>query len=158
VVFDEFYHGLTLRGNPFWLFTQRGYAATTVCFLAAIGLWIWREAVFLGPPLDLPAKSRRSIGEYVEAMARFFNRGAKSQAFLLREVRQGVLHSVRTELRLPPGREQVDELAAALARRDPRRARQLLDAVTLVDEALSGNRPLREAAAVDLFKRMSNCL
>jgi hypothetical protein len=158
VVFDEFYHGLTLRGNPLWLFSQQGYAATALCFLLLIGLWIWREAVFLGPPLDQTAKSRRSIGEYVEAMARFFNRGAKSQPFLLREVRQGVLHSVRNELRLPPAREQVEELAAVLARRDPRRARELIDAVSGVDEALSGNQPVREAAAVELFKRMSNCL
>ena len=158
VVFDEFYHGLTLRGNPFWLFSQRGYAATALCFLAAMGLWIWREAAFLGPPLETPGKSRRSIAEYVEAMARFLNRGTKSQAFLLREVRQGVLHSVRDELRLPPGREQVDDLAAVLARRDPRRAKQLIETFARVDEALSGSQPVRETAAVELFKRMSNCL
>ena len=93
VVFDEFYHGLTLRGNPLWLFTQRGYAATTLCLLALIGLWIWREAVFLGPPLAPETQSRRSIGEYVDAMARFLNRGGSSQAFLLREVRSGVLRA-----------------------------------------------------------------
>ncbi len=158
VVFDEFYHGLTIRGNPLWLFTQRGYAATTLCLLTVIGLWIWREAVFLGPPLAPQAQSRRSIGEYVDAMARFLNRGGSSRAFLLREVRSGVLHAVRDELHLPPLRDHVDELAAVLARRDPRRARQLIEAVGAVDEALSRKVVLRKAVAEDLFKRMSRCL
>ncbi|MGP0063392.1 MAG: DUF4350 domain-containing protein [Isosphaeraceae bacterium] len=158
VVFDEFYHGLTIRGNALWLFTQHGYAATTLALLALIGLWIWREAVFLGPPLAAPAQSRRSIGEYVDAMARLLNRGGSSQAFLLREVRSGVMQSVRDELHLPPSRDHVDELAAVLARRDPRRARQLVDAIGAVDEALSRKRVLKESVAVDLFKRMSRCL
>ncbi len=158
VVFDEFYHGLTIRGNPLWLFTQRGYAATTLCLLTLIGLWIWREAVFLGPPLAPEAQSRRSIGEYVDAMARFLNRGRSSQAFLLREVRSGVLRSVRDQLHLPPSRDDVNELAAVLARRDPRRARELVEAMGAVDAALSRNVVLRESVAVELFKRMSHCL
>jgi hypothetical protein len=158
VVFDEFYHGLTIRGNPLWLFTRRGYAAATLCLLALIGLWIWRTAVFLGPSLSLEAQSRRSIGEYVDAMARFLNRGGSSQAFLLREVRSGVLRAVRDELHLPPSRDHVEELAAALARRDPRRARELVEAVGAVDAALSRNKVLKESVAVDLFKRMSHCL
>jgi hypothetical protein len=158
VIFDEFYHGLTIRGNPLWLFNQRGYGATMLCLLAVMGLWIWRQAVFLGPPLEQIGQSRRSIGEYVEAMARFLSRGKSSQAFLLGEVRKGVLHSVRTELRLPPGRENVGDLAAALVHRDPRRARQLVEAVSLVDAALSQNRQFKERAAVELFQRISNCL
>jgi hypothetical protein len=158
VVFDEFYHGLTIRGNPLWLFTQQGYAATTLCFLTLIGLWIWREAVFLGPPLAPEAQSRRSIGEYVDAMARFLNRGNSSQAFLLREVRSGVLRAVRDELHLPPSRDHVDELAAVLARRDPRRARQLVEAMSTLDAALARNKVLKESVAVDLYKRMSHCL
>jgi hypothetical protein len=158
VVFDEFYHGLTIRGNPLWLFTQRGYAATTLGLLALIGLWMWREAVFLGPPLAPRGPSRRSIGEYVDAMARFLNRGGSSQAFLLREVRSGVLKAVRDELHLPPSRDHVEELAAVLARRDPRRARELIEAMGAVDQALSRKRVLRESVAVDLFQRMSRCL
>ena len=158
VVFDEFYHGLTIRGNPLWLFTQRGYAATTLCLLTLIGLWIWREAVFLGPPLaprgTVPAIDRgirRCDGAVPEP-------GGSSQAFLLREVRSGVLRAVRDELHLPPSRDHVDELAAVLARRDPRRARELIEAMGAVDEALSRKVVLRESVAVDLFKRMSRCL
>jgi hypothetical protein len=158
VVFDEFYHGLTIRGNPLWLFTQRGYAATTLCLLAVIGLWMWREAVFLGPPLAPPGQSRRSIGEYVDAMARFLNRGGSSRAFLLREVRSGVLKAIRDELHLPPSRDHVEELAAVLARRDPRRARELIETMEAVDQALSRKGVLKESVAVGLFERMSRCL
>jgi hypothetical protein len=158
VVFDEFYHGLTIRGNPLWLFTQRGYAATTVCLLALLGLWVWRESVFLGPPLETPAPSRRSIGEYVEAMARYLNRGGSSQAFLLREVRSGVLQAVRDELHLPPSRDHVEELAAVLARRDPGRAREMVETIRAVDESLARKSALKESVAVDLYKRMSRCL
>ena len=91
-------------------------------------------------------------------MARFLNRGGSSQAFLLREVRSGVLRAVRDELHLPPSRDDVDELAAVLARRDPRRARELIEAMGAVDAALSRKVVLRESVAVDLFKRMSRCL
>ena len=158
VVFDEFYHGLTIRGNPLWLFTQPGYAATTLSLLLLFGIWIWRESIFLGPPLASEAQSRRSIGEYIEAMARFLNRGGTSQAFLLREVRAGVLRAIRDELHLGPSRDHVEELAAVLARRDPRRARELVEAVGAVDAALSRNVVLKESVAVDLFKRISHCL
>ncbi|HTI50202.1 MAG TPA: hypothetical protein VL475_04595, partial [Planctomycetaceae bacterium] len=158
VVFDEFYHGLTLRGNPLWLFTRPGYAAATICLLILIGLWVWREAVFLGPPLEAAAKSRRTLGEYVEAMARFLNRGASSRPFLLREVREGALHAIRQELRLPPGREHVDELAAVLARRSPGRARDLIEAVADIDSALTAKHKCREQDAVRLMQRISHCL
>ena len=90
-------------------------------------------------------------------MARFLNRGRSSQAFLLREVRSGVLRAVRDELHLPASRVHVEELAAALARRDPR-ARQLIEAMAAVDSALARNVVLKESVAVDLFKRMSHCL
>ena len=57
----------------------RGYSATTLCLVTLIGLWIWRQAVFLGPPLAPRPQSRRSIGEYVDAMARFLNRGDRAR-------------------------------------------------------------------------------
>jgi hypothetical protein len=86
------------------------------------------------------------------------NRGGSSQAFLLREVRSGVLQSVREELRLPPSRDHVEELAAVLARRDPRRARELIETISAVDSALAQKAPLKEPIVINLFKRMSHCL
>jgi hypothetical protein len=158
VVFDEFYHGLTIRGNPLWLFTRPGYFAASLGLLALIGITIWRKAVFLGPPLEAVQKSRRAIGDYVEAMARFLNRGATSNRFLLGEIRGGVLHAIRQELRLPPGHEDVEELAAVLSRREPGRARELVEVVAAVDTALTGNKTCREQDAVRLMQGISNCL
>ena len=57
--------------------------------------WLWRQARFLGPPLGTVPVSRRSVREYVEAMARFFKRGARGRRFMLAEVRRGVLWSLR---------------------------------------------------------------
>lgn len=158
VIMDEFYHGLTVRGNPMWLFTRPGYGVVVLAFLAVAGLWIWREAVFLGPPLAESIPSRRSIGEYIVAMAMFLNRGQATRPFVLREVRSGVLHSVRRELGLPPGREDVEELAAVLLRRDPQRAMKLIDAVRQIDQALSQNIIVRESDAIRLLQGISSCL
>ena len=158
VVMDEFYHGLTVRGNPLWLFTRPGYGVVVLGLLAVAGLWIWREAVFLGPPLAESIPGRRSIGEYVVAMALFLNKGKASRPFLLREVRRGVLQSVGRELGLPPGRENVDELAAVLLRRHPQRAGQLLAAVQDLDQALSQHVVVRESEAIRLLQGISRCL
>jgi hypothetical protein len=158
VVFDEFYHGLTIRGNPLWLFTRQGYRTAVLSLLLLLGLWIWRESVFLGPPLPAPAVNRRSIGEYVEAMARFLGRGEGSRLFALREVREGVLHTIRRDLGLPPGRERPEDLAAALARRDPRRARQLMGTVASIDETLARRTPWKEQDAIRLLREISSCL
>ncbi len=158
VVFDEFYHGLTIRGNPLWLFAQPGYAATTLALIVAILVWMWREAIFLGPPLDPTPRSRRTISEYVDAMARFLNAGSTSRPFLLREFRSGVVRTIRDELHLPPSRDQVERIAAVLARRDPARARELVEAIAAVDEALDRGQPTRESAAIGLFARLAACL
>ncbi|MDB5337551.1 MAG: hypothetical protein JWN70_3170, partial [Planctomycetaceae bacterium] len=158
VVLDEFYHGLTVRGNPMWLFTRPGYGVVVLGLLAVAGLWIWREAVFLGPPLAESIPSRRSIGEYVVAMAVFLNKGKATRPFVLREVRSGVLQSVRRELGLAPGRENVEELAAVLMRRNPQRAGKLIDAVQQIDQALSQNVVVRESDAIRLLQGISSCL
>ncbi|MEX2316409.1 MAG: DUF4350 domain-containing protein [Pirellulales bacterium] len=125
VVFDEFYHGLAVRGNPFYLLTRPGFAAVTLGILLGVGVWTWRQAVFLGPPLADRQPSRRDIGEYIDAMGDFFCRGAGHRRFLVREVRDGMLHQLCQELKLPPDKLDVDEITALLARRDPKRAETL---------------------------------
>jgi hypothetical protein len=158
VVFDEFYHGLTIRGNPFWLLSRPGYLTVALFLTAATGIWIWRASQFLGPPLEQAPVSRRSIGEYIDAMARFLQRGRSSAPTMLRSVRNGVLHSIAAELGLPAGHEHVEEVAAALARRDPGRSRRLVEAIAQVDRVLESGAKLREAEVVQLFRGMSNCL
>lgn len=158
IAFDEFYHGLTIRGNPFWLLTQLPFAFLAFSILIATGLWGWRQAVFLGPPLQPALAVRRTLAEYVEAMARFLQRGRSSNAYILEEVRNGVLWALRNELRLKPGQETLDSVSQTLARKRPQAARQLIDAVTSIDAELAGGKPLKEQTTVTALQRISVCL
>ncbi|NQT38914.1 MAG: hypothetical protein HQ581_15565 [Planctomycetes bacterium] len=158
VVFEEFYHGLTIRGNPLWLLSRQGFAVVAVGILVVLGLWIWRQSTSLGPPPAPAPTPRRSIGEYVEAMARFLKKGRASGRFLLQEVRDGVLRDVRQELGLPPGREAAEDLVAALQRRDPRRAEQLIQAVAVVDQTLSTTARRSEKQTFHALRRILDCL
>lgn len=159
VVFDEFYHGLTIRGNPLYLLARPPYGLMTLAVLLAVTVWIWRRAVALGPPLAPATASRRNIAEYLDAMARLFQRGRSSRAFLLREFRAGALWTLRRDLGLPPGREQPDELAAVLARRDPQRAEALRDALQTLDALLASDRRRPDdGQIVQALQRISACL
>lgn len=136
-VFDEFYHGLSVRGNPFWLLTRPGYALLVTAILLFVGVATWREAILVGPPLTSPDASRRTMAEYVDAMSRFFNRGRKTRAFLLETVRDGALRQIAAEHGLPHSKLEVDSIAAAVARRNPDRARKLRQAAANVDAVLA---------------------
>jgi hypothetical protein len=137
VLFDEFYHGLSVRGNPFWLLTKPGYALLVVAVIGLICVRTWRAAVLLGPPLTTPEPSRRAIGEYVDAMSRFFHRGRRTRSFLLETVSEGVLRHVATEHGLAQAKLDVERIAAAVARRDPDRAERLRAASRAVDAVLA---------------------
>ena len=158
VVFDEFYHGLSVRGNPLYLFTRPGYAAVTISVLLLVGIWTWREAVFLGPPLPDDEFRRRDIGEYIDAMARFFCRGRRSHAFLLREVRDGVLHHLCQEVGLPLETHNTDTIVAALARRNPQRATRLEQTLVAVDACLADSQASGESHTAQLMQRITACL
>ncbi len=158
VVLDGFYHGLTIRGNPLWLFTRRNYGVMTAALLTLIGIWIWRHATFLGPPLAPAVTSRRSVGEYVEAMARFLQHGRDSRRYLLQEVRDGVLWFLRHDLGLSPGHEHPDDIIAVIARRDPKRAEQVAESIRLVDELLANPDKSSERETVRSLQRISACL
>jgi hypothetical protein len=105
IVWDEFYHGLTIRGSMLFLLTRGSYALVAGMILLTTIAWLWRQSRYLGPPLSAAPVSRRSVREYVEAMARFFQRGAESRRFMLDEVRQGVLWSLRRKTGAQRGRE-----------------------------------------------------
>ena len=158
VYFDEFYHGLTIRGNPMWLVTQPKYAVTTVLLLTVVALWAWRRAVFLGPALTDKPVSRRTLVEYIESMSRFFVRGHASHAFLLREVRGGVLWNLRHRLGLNPGQESVNDIVAALERKNPAAAVELRAAVQSVDDLLLHPRRLGSRDTLMAMQRISACL
>lgn len=158
IVFDEFYHGLTIRGNPLWLMTKPSFALLGVVLLAVVGLFVWRDAVFLGPPQSSAGFRRRSLAEYVEAMARFFQKARGSRRFVLQEVRDGALWSLRHRLHLHPGQENLDEVAIALARKDPVRAQQLREAVATIDDRLAPGAPCTKKQTLRNLQRITDCL
>jgi hypothetical protein len=158
VVFDEFYHGLAVRGNPLYLLTRPGFAAVTIGLLLLVGALAWRAAVFLGPSLGDTQTKRRDIGEYVLAMGDFFSRGRDSRRFIVHELRDGVLRQVCRELRLPMDTLDVDTITSALARRDRSRAERLAATIREVDAdlALAGDYP--RSSFLPVMQRLANCL
>ena len=157
LVFDEFYHGLTIRGNVFWLLTKPGYGLLFAMMSLAVALWAWRNAINLGPPLPQAAVSRRSVGEYVDAMARLFQRG-NCQLALIRQVRSGVLWAVARRLGLRTKVEDLDYVALALERRDAQAAVRLRAAVANTDALLTGVRVPTDANIVEAMEQLRKCL
>jgi hypothetical protein len=158
VVFDEFYHGLSIRGEPFWLLTQRRYAVGAFAVLAFASLIIWRKAMVLGPPLEIAAASRRTILEYVEAMARFFQGARNSRLFVLAEVRTGALRTLGERLGLSPSDATADNVATALARRSPADARRFEAAMTQLNAACDRGPMCSEQDALRALQGISACL
>jgi hypothetical protein len=158
VVFDEFYHGLSVRGNPLWLLTKSTYFIVFLATLCLLGLVIWRRAILLGPPLDAASKSRRSIIEYIEAMSRFLNQGRKSHLFLLNEIREGTMRAVGERFGLSPAVRDPEVIAASMAKRSELEANQFRQAMRSLDAALAKGKSLSESEAVGVLQRISRCL
>jgi hypothetical protein len=104
-----------------------------------------------------PVAPRRSITEYIEAMARFIRRARGGSPFILREVHDGVLWHLRHRLGLRPGQESAEAIAAALVRRDAAAASRLVAAAQEIEWVMShGGASDRELVRV--VKGMSACL
>lgn len=158
VRFDEFYHGLGVRGQPLYLLTRLNYATVTLCLLLLIGLLTWRRAVFPGPPLQDDQHPRRDIREYVSAMARFFSEGGQGHGRLIEELRNGVVRQTCLEFGLPPDTTDIDRVTAAVARKDMPRSQQLSDALSFVDSQLQSRRRWSESQTLNAMQRISKCL
>lgn len=157
VVFDEFYHGLNVRGNPFWLLTKPHYAAVLIAVLFGLTLWIWRQATVLGPPLPERVGSRRSTAEYLDAMGALFLR-AHRRKFLLQELRDSVLWALRKRLNLPPGHEKLEYIIPALEHREPEKARQLKAACHKIDQLITDKRNIHESTFTQAAQEINRCL
>jgi hypothetical protein len=156
VVFDEFYHGRTVRSNPLWLATRFPYNALALSVLGSTLLVGWRAARVLGPPLPRQVASRRTLAEYIDAMSRLLNRSRHPVPYLLGELRHGLLWRIRRELGLPPGREDVDKLLQVLERRDPPLADNLRQALRSLDQTLRLPSP-RSAEVAATLAKVSRC-
>jgi len=157
VVLDEFYHGLTIRGNPAWLLTRHPYGLVVVLLLLASLIWVWRARRALGPPVPPPGRSRRSVVEYVEAMARLFHRSGHNR-FILNEVRKGVLWTLRGKSHLPHGVEDPGRIAAALERRDPEAAARFRKAIDGAAPLLQGRRGPAAGNMARSAKELCSCV
>lgn len=157
VVFDEFYHGLTVRGNPLWLLTRFPYGLLALLTLTGLGLWAWRAAAHLGPPLPDPVAERRSIAEYVNAMGRLFTR-AGSRRHLMILVRDGTLWMLRRQFNMAPGDERPERLLASIARRDPERAARLHEALAAADRVILSERKPDSQELIQTAGKVIACL
>lgn len=124
LLFDEFYHGLTVRGNPLWLTTKFPYSIIILIITLSALVWALRESVNLGPPAPRPESSRRSLEEYIKAMARLFLH-ARCRKFIIHEIRTGILWILGKQLGLPPGKNDIETIASVLKRRYPEKAGHL---------------------------------
>ncbi len=158
VIFDEFYHGLSVRGNPLWLLTKSTYATVAIAIVMLLGLELWRRAIVLGPPLEPTNANRRTIIEYIEAMARFLNQGRGSHPFVLREVRAGALRAISGRLGLSQAVHDPEVIASTIAKRSPQDADQFRQAMKRLDVALNKGHSLSESEAVQVLQRISRCL
>ncbi|HXY35434.1 MAG TPA: DUF4350 domain-containing protein [Planctomycetaceae bacterium] len=157
VVFDEFYHGRTVRSNPLWLATRFPYSALALCVVGTTLLVGWRAARVLGPPIPRRVRSRRTLAEYIDAMSRLLNRSRRPVPYLLAELRHGLLWRIRRELGLPPGREDANKLLQVLARRDPQLAHSLQEALDTLDQILRSPSP-RSADVTATLAKVSRCV
>jgi len=157
VVFDEFYHGLTVRGNALWLLSKRPYAIITFSILVVVGVWAWRNAVFLGPSRDETPVSRRTLAEYLEAMSRFLLKGRESSKYILNEIRDGVLWHYCKTLGLPPKQQDLDVVLGLLSRRSPHKATQLEAALKHADAVLNNPRAHKDEIIL-ATRKVSDCL
>lgn len=158
VVFDEFYHGLSVRGNPLWLLTQSRYAVAALVAVVAVGMILLRRGMILGPPLESPPKSRRTLNEYVEAMSHLFHRGRGRLPFLLTEVRAGALRTLADRYNLAAGEHVADSIATAIGRRSPADADRFRRALGDLDAALKRGRTCPPIDAMKAIQGISRCL
>jgi hypothetical protein len=158
VEFDEFYHGLSVRGNVLYLLTIPGFLALALGMLAVACMVNWREAIFLGPPLEDQDVRRRDIGEYIAAMARFFSIGRDARPYLVEKLRDGVQRELCKAYSLPQELHDVDSIARRIERLQPQRAEQFRRTMSEIREELSSRGTWSEAATLSAMQRLTKCL
>lgn len=158
VLIDEYYHGSLAGRNALQVLTMYPFPVIALCVLAALGLWAWSNVVRFGPAEQAAGVNRRSILEYVDAMARLYRRG-KKEAFVLKTLRDGTLDRLRQDLGMPAGIPEAP-LIQRLERRDPESALELLDLLERIDAALdldSADRQITKQRLLELEGMLETC-
>jgi hypothetical protein len=158
IVFDEFYHGATIRGNPIWLMTRRPYSLTGIALVVLAATILWRSAVFLGPPLNSLAPSRRSLSEYLEAMTAFRRSTRNHALWTLHQVTDGLLWRLRREYGFPADQKGNEALLTAVHRNEPEKADCLKKVLSEIDQLSNSSRAVNERQTGPLIQRMTECL
>ena len=155
LLFDEYHHGAMPIGRPLAIFGIFPYGLIALSLLAATAVAVWYAGIRFGPPLPDPPPSRRSIIEYVDAMARMFGRSGQHR-FVLHACMEGVLDEVRAELFLPHG-TPTERMLHALERRSPGRAKRLREALNETTQWLRGDARLTRQTLAELQGRLEAC-
>ncbi|MBD3673261.1 MAG: DUF4350 domain-containing protein [Planctomycetaceae bacterium] len=118
VVFDEFYHGLAIRGNPLWILAQPGYRILALLMLLAVGLYIWHAMPTFGVIHPPGSESRRTLEVYLDSVSRLLVRTKRQQSQLLIEAENAFLWKLAKHLDLHGERHQFEAIRQRLERRD----------------------------------------
>ncbi len=157
LVFDEFYHGLTLRGRPAWLLTRHPYGIVAFTMFILAVLWAWRSGIRLGPPLHQLPANRRSLVEYLDAMGYLYARSG-DRSYILQQIRDGLLFKLRESLQIDPSRDSVKTLYEALNKKSPERAETFQNVIGELDTLLSGQKKHSKQEVIEIARKAVQCL
>lgn len=155
VIIDEYYHGSLAAASALQLLTLRPFSIISLMVLLTVALWAWSQWVRFGPPQPEQTVNRRSILEYIDAMARLYRRGGK-EAFVLKWVRDGTLDRLRHDLQLPAGIPP-HQLIHRLALRDAAAAAELDTLLSTIDATLASQRDVSRNQLIDLQGKLESC-
>lgn len=157
VIFDEFYHGLTSRGNPLVLLQRPGFATLLATIFLSLAIYSWRHGQRLGPAIAVRPTRRRSLSEYVNAMARLFVKSRDRNHFLIHENREGLNWMLRRELGIRPSKHVEEDIYAMLTRRDTKRAETYKACLATFENILREQRP-SDREVLDAMRKVEHCL
>ncbi len=157
IIFDEFYHRLTPRGNPLVLLRRPLFTVLITMICLSVGVYAWRHSVRLGPAISSASVQRRSLLEYVEAMSRLFSKSRGRVPFLLKESRRGLVWSLQNDLGLTGTKNAEQNIVRILKHRDSDRAEQFEDCLRQLDRLLQ-DQHVTDREAINSIRKVSDCL
>lgn len=118
VLFDEFFHGLSIRGNPIWIFAQPGYRIIVLMLLGIVALFIWHELPAFGVIHPPEKTARRTLEHYLDAVSRMLLRTRSQLEQLLTDSKSAFLWRMARKLHLAGERNQLAAIRNRLRRTD----------------------------------------
>ena len=91
-------------------------------------------------------------------MARFISRSRTSKPFVLKQLRDGVLWHLRKKLHLHSSQEELEEVVAALACKQPQAAEELRQAVHAIDRQLEKKQVGSDKQVVQTLQALCHAL